>query len=1556
MPPLNDDKHAVAAHFASRPTLRQVAGQQLMQVLIAQYPAIAHYRPELTSAQALYLMIPQVDGTWSHQPFVDYVLQALLTRRVLDFPWVAGLDYRLSLQVPYRFYANPDPFQSSDDDVVRPQALTAALNDLLLLLPEQFCQAQADYWQALGVSGVSRDLWLQQTIKAAWLANLPMQNLDAEQQSYIHGALQGGQRSPSVSVVQVRLSQGSQSYRCLLPHLLIMGESDARKVLLWCAPCSVIRAFDSLDEFALALQDTFAQRHAFEGFVWDRFELEGDAFAQLSALMLEALLEPVTRVRYWQLADVDALEQCFAGLCDPSRYFVDGYRLIEPRASTLLPPRFLHAAAADSFACQCALFDLALAQAQSDGIGALEGVLDLHAYTRQQLRAQLLADHPDDANYFPDDLELTLTIARGTPGGAGAGVGGGSVEHRRLSLTEFAIGNLSALQGAVLSAVHHRQGQLIMDWMNPAYVQALVQKVDIGGHYPAYVAQCLDDPEQRPQRVARFGREWRCSLLFSALSARLANDLSEAGLQCVVDYCRGVVDPQLPAQMLMPLAFKREATAPASDQATGMYVLFSTQPACVLLYRPLYGDVAITEYPSIEAMMAAIGQAGALQTSVLDWLSPQARRVYDWGGFLEPHLLKPIFDTSVLPARVKPASFEAQFWQRDVDAQLYQANRDLLVELADRQTVSNQESRWAILTQGAWLLFDLVSLWLRGPVASVAWLVQALGALQNDVAALRGSDAFQRSAAVVDLLLNASMALMHLRLPGAPQATASVLPAAATEQWPRVHPASRAQASMPAQGKVGLPGALAEQATRLDFSWRGAQGLNVLSAERRKALQSMRVRQSLSGLEMIESGDHHGLYAFDGQHYLQLAGDVYGARVTDQGVRIVDQAGRAGPWVALVDGQWRIDHALRLRAGMPRSRLKAMREENQKLLESLRHTEADLARNNNRLGMQLEGHREMLIQKDQQIEALLARPELDELSQNLLDLTRRLRKKLNEKVIYELKAVVENGIEHDQVLARLNAMRIDEKTLLDSLSEQRSSVRQALIQNLSVYYNEMAKMINDEGLDDISKDIAVRPEGEREIQHYKDFLGMLENVIKWETDLVDISRVLDKLLVDTLNDSSILYRDEASGARINKDLELKETIERRRLSAIDLDFRLLLDLAEASLDRLVDVDERTLEQYLDYLGSETLISAGNAHGDLAASELSAAERIEVLAGILEVYEEARGMADYLTSLGGPAIRQDRLQQYKLRLEGLQSLAEKDMAEAVREKELEQPPARQPPTYAPRGGRRKVVRTNRGRSVLGEEVEIDGVAVVQQRDFRTQNVIKTFHKQGEEWVEQAAGLGGSELPPFSPKDPRIARQRAQALVDQVDSVISLARLYVKSDEALGLSTVVEEHIDKIKEAQAKLPRLTPEDELFDSLSQAVTRLQATQRALLTGMYLVTFHPTAKSLRFLVEHQEVTVHRAGPRRMLSAKDYLDVYEIRRRVRAGEQEGEGLWEAHFHYPTATTGARQFSKGHLKLWSQRKLGRKAQLQAAATGKDLLAIYRGEVRLNDVEGIIPFD
>jgi len=63
--------------------------------------------------------------------------------------------------------------------------------------------------------------------------------------------------------------------------------------------------------------------------------------------------------------------------------------------------------------------------------------------------------------------------------------------------------------------------------------------------------------------------------------------------------------------------------------------------------------------------------------------------------------------------------------------------------------------------------------------------------------------------------------------------------------------------------------------------------------------------------------------------------------------------------------------------------------------------------------------------------------------------------------------------------------------------------------------------------------------------------------------------------------------------------------------------------------------------------------------------------------------------------------------------------------------------------------------------------------------------------------------------------------------------------------------------------------------------------------------------------------------------------------------------LWEVHFHYPAATTPVSEFSRGHLKLWSQRKLGRQAQMRAATSGRELLDIYRAELRLRDIEGVI---
>ncbi|WDY58396.1 dermonecrotic toxin domain-containing protein [Pseudomonas sp. PSKL.D1] len=1557
LPALPDLHSAVSTEFTTRPAFRQVASQQLLKLLGERVPIVAS--AALPSAEYVLLLVPNDKGalsvpydSWTPRSLLDCVMEVAQKGCSLASLGAAGGMFQITVSAPYSF-KNSEGEALVNSSIAITHAMDE-LEDLISALPEHFCQAHADYWAANGSMEVSRERWLSQMLRGELLQNLPLQGLDTLQRDCVLGLLQGGRQQPSVFVVEIQLVNKGQSFTLLLPHLLLRGERDEGETVLWCAPSSVVQAYASFDDFAQSLCEVMAEQYRFDSMSWHRYELEGDCFTQQCALLLECMLSTVQRLRYIEFEDVQALELAYERTSNPAQWFIKDYRASQD-GRIKLPPGLRTTDAANSFAYQNGLFDLALAQALSDGTGALDDILDLNSYTRQRLREQMLADHPVDANYFSDDLQLTLTVARGTPGGSGVGPGGGLVETSTMSLTAFAIGNLASLQGATLTGVTHSQGQLLMDWLTLDYLKTLVTSVDIGAHYPVYVAQQLDDPATRQDRVARFAREWRCSLLFSALAARLGGGLSEGGLQAVSDYCRGLLDAGLPASVLMPLAFKREPTANEPDLVAGMYVLKCTEPSTVLLYRPLYGTAALSEFDDLAQMMAAIRNPGPLQDSILAWLPDSARTVYDNGGFVEPHLGKPIVDTSILPEPVEPASFSAQFWKADVDTYLYTANRKLLVELADRDSVSNAESRWQALATGGWLLFDVVTLLLRGPVATVAWLTQALAGLRGDVAALRTGSGFERSAAVVDLVMNASMALLHLRLPS--HATeGEALASAHTPLSGLLAPADPFMTTpdaAPAQGEVWLAGGLAERAAvQLDFTWRGRQGFNVLAPERRKALLRMRSPISLNDLSPIENGPRQGLYQVGERFYVSIAGDVYEVTTAAQQVNILAPSGEVGPLLSLKYGQWRIDSGLLLSGGGPKNRRTLLKEENQRQFERLRTEEVAHAQRHNALAVPLNQHRDLLIAKDQRIKFLEEVQDPDELTLNELELTRRLRKQINIKLAYELKDIIDNDVEHDNILTQLKAIKHGDHSLELSVDDQRSMVRQALIDSVATFYDELASFINNEGIDALADRITVHPESEAEIDHYKAFRKSLESVVKWEADMVETSSLLDRLLEETLKDESIYFFNEQTKARINKDRELKQQIERRRLTAVDLQFRLLQDRAELSLDRLADVEERVLEEYFEYLSGISLRSAGNTHADLAESTLADLERIDVLKGVIEVYEEASAMAQYLGSVGGMVIQGEQLKGYQKVLVELKSAAEKEMAQLVRESELQEIRPTRQPVYAPRGGRRHLVRTSRGRSVLAEEVEVDGVAVVQQRDFRTKNVLKTFRQEGKDWVEEK---GSDDPGPLSPLAPPIARKQAQGLINQVDSVIMLGRAYLKANEPLNLATVLDGHIEKLKEALAGIPRTLSDDEVFDGLTSSIERLQSIRRDFLTTLYFSTSRPSANSLRFLREEGLISIERVGPRKALGQGDFLDVYEVRRLPRQGSAVGEGLWEAHFHYPSATTPAREFNRGHLKLWSQRKLGRIAQLRAATSGRDLLEIYRGELRLADLEGVIEF-
>ena len=1537
----------VRAQFASRPTLRQVLSRQLLLALVEQYPLIARQRPELVDADRLSVATPSPDGEQvALRPLVDEVLQACLNGVLLDFPAVANTKPYLTLDRK-RLFAIEDPFETADGDQIDLQRLIEPFNDVLLLTAAYFRQAQVDYWRAPGSMGASRDRCLQQTIRAALLYNLPLNGLDARQQACIHGLLKGGREQPTVFMVQIDLLHDARTSSTFLTDLFVQGQWDEAEVILWCRPSGVIWAFDDLDALTDALADEYAPSAQGVGLTWHRHVLEGDPFAQLTALLQERMFEQVQALDRLSLSSVAELEQAYLALTDPSRGFIEGY-ITQAQIKGVPPSGVFRLSPTDSFACQSALYELALAQAESGGAAALGEVLDLHSYASQQLRQQLLADHPIDANYWPDDLMLELTTAWGVPGGAGAGTGDGALERRSVSLTQFAIANLASLQGASITAIRHRDDQLIMAWMNADYVKALVERVDIGGTYPLYVAAQLDEPTGYTMRVQQFARQWRSALLFSALRASLHGRICEPSLQAVSDYCAGRIDASLPASMLMPLALRRAPDSPACDVVQGMYVLFNAALNNVILYRPLYGKDAVLEFASIDAMMQAVREDKDLQASLLDWLSPQVRPVYDHGGFAEPHLGTPIVDTSILPAPVAPVQFWPRYWRSEVDLQLYQANRDLLVTLADRDSVSNAESRWALLVQGAWLLFDVASLLVRGPVATVLWLMQMFDAASADVQAVREGSAFERSAALVDMLLNLVMVIGHAYTPAASRLPAR-LPHAALAPGLVVDAALpiTERSPAPAQGKVFMAGALAKPQALLDFSFSGGSGFNLLPPERLRQLEALRSERLLDGLTPIAQGDAAGLYLIEDQHYVGLRGDAYRVTLGEEGVRIVDAQGNPGPWVERYGAGWRIDVGQRLRGGMPKSRIARKREENIAAEARIREQDVHLTGQRNGLGQAFGKHLEEVDKTTAKIDELQALESLDERQRELLDLHLQVRRAQRNVLAKDLKNLIEHDLKHEALLMSTGSVKLSSQVVADALLHQRSLLRQGLIAACEHRYNLLATLINDEEIDAQRRAIAILPETDEEKQQYLRLVASLERVEQLGNELVAHAGRFDTLLESTLKDDGIVFRDD-DDQPVNKHHELDKVIEQRRHNAVDVEFRLLEDLGELCLDRLKGSTEEEVADYDELLVSDALRSAGSAHGELAANDLSEEERVAVLNDVIEAYEETIGGAEYLTSTQPALIRQDKLQSFLNVARRLKALATEQMSASVREIELSEPVPQRTPVYAPRGGIRRVVRTQRGRNVVGVEATgEDGEAVVQQRDSHD-NVLRTFRRQASQWREVADEH--RDRPAVGPApQPEVLRTQVQALIAGVNPTINMAKRFFGHDEPLGLSTVIDLHVKDLQHRLAQLPRSGQDGELIERAQVAIQELEDSKRDLLVTLYLTTRTPTLNALKYLHSIGELIIERRDRRLSLSGGDYLDTYEIRRVT------GRKLWEAHFHYPAEETADREFIRGHLKLWEQRKLGAQAQLRAAKRNQ-VLKVYRGQLRKGDVEGIIPFE
>nr|WP_319527182.1 DUF6543 domain-containing protein [Pseudomonas laurentiana] len=1571
-------KAAVALQFASRPTLRSVLERRIVEVLFALYPSFAQKYPSLVSASQINLMVPErreANLFYSRHSLLDVFMEHFAQAKVLAFANETQQAYRLSYEYPVSMRSG-DLKTPLDMDVV-----AQALNELQATVHIDLQQALLDYWQQAGSTQLSRTVWLSEVLKAALNSNLTSDRLGGEERAALSQVVDAsvktsrhhryGNGFTQAYLIDIHVEGPAGGYALLSGDMLLTFQVNGRDRFLWCQPSGLVESFTSEEAFSQALYTWVAKRFVVTQVTWNCYEPEDDLFEVQASVLLNRQLEALKPLVSRRFADVKALEQGYSAITDPSAYFnASAPPTVVPQAllSDSLPTWLRDASASDQFAYRGLLQALANAQAASLGQSFLYDVPSLKVFAAQTLRDQLLSDHPADGDYFADDLMLRFTIAEGQLGTAGM------IRHKVMTLTEYAIGNLvSKPSGSVV--ILHRAEKPIMAWMTPEYLDDLVQRVNIGEVYPKHVATLLGYPVQLKHRQLLFCRELEVQLPLMALQAKIRGEsgFTEDGYRYVQTVAQGLHDEVTgdeDAVMIRPLAFKREPDSDIADEVVNFFVIGPggmTQGPCVL-YRPHDVEQPLVEYPSHDALFEAIRADGALQESVLSWFSEDARRIYANGGFDEPHLPRVIIDTSLPLERPAPARLAKVKVSGAACERLFEANTRMLVELANRASVSNAESRWALLQQGAWLVFGSIVPLLRGPVAIVAWVVQLIRGLDDDFKALRNGNEFQRDAAIIDVLLNVGMVLLHRSLPAD-----ETVPPKHVALPDIVGPQRRLEGDVVPliKAKKGQPlspsATLGDSGTVLDFSWSNPK--NQLSAVQREKLRRWQVDPMTDLGGYREEGEARGLYGADDNLYAKVAGAVYRVDRAAGEVWIVNPVYRfeRGPRLRYVSAdEWALDLRLALRGGGPKRQLNALLEANkahyEAALQRLNKASQDYMAEKEAFDKALAKSREMVLEKSKGERTLagfkVKHETADEQARIVLE---GVIAKVQERLRLQEEALSANYKEEIAHLRRMLDIQWQARDLIIDMSKpqyakfdarvgaarKHNAVLTELANDAAELHRKLCLIIDWDTLTERRERVVRWPRSELQIEQYNLFVDALKTNLQEQKGILDFIEQLDHL-------DSLLVEAGLS-------IPLAQVRDDRMFSTKELRFAYLTDLGEMVMNRAAMSDPDDFLWLENLLIGPDLNRAGYSHAALAQEDIPLGDRIGILNSSLEAYETTLQICEFLQEDQYPSVRLDALEQYSKELKSLKQSAETDLALAIRAQELDQPRVSARPRPTPKSSTKaRAFVTVDQRMLVGEEVTEGDQVYVEQRNKVTGERLSRFHQHGDQWVEVVEQKQGSSnaLPDqqeggASPDALRLAREKANRMLKRREGTLRKLRGYLKKMDSLKSLEHVFEHEERnLREAAQQLEALG--EQLTDGDQDKIVKLGEAADTLRQD--LITFYrespPQAESLKYLYTYDNLQIARVGHRVPVegNANDFIEKYEIR------TQKLEPLWEIHLHYPDNATPRRQFVKGHLKTWKDRNLGRRYQLANALDDGSLINIHRGDLTLADVERILPFD
>ena len=1558
---------AMTRQFSDRPTLRRVVNDLLVNTLRKQF---SPSRASITLEQLTIIWTvddaEQVLTVSRRQPLLDAVLNHIALDTPVNYTFYEPEQCYLAL------LPEGGAVPGSAHAFLPMTTVEQSIRQVLREWNRGYQEALVDYWNTPVDGYWSRQHWLGRFFGKTLLASANTSvGLNDEQVDVLRLVLKypvltdrlrvlNRQNRPIVYFNQVQLNVGTQRVEQLLPDLLVVYAADGREQLLVCKPSGQIDSFATLSAYSRQLGRTLSSQYTTESITWRRYEADGDFLQTQAMIVLETQLDKIADLKAHRPFphSLERLEHQLQQITNPVAMFdaqdEEPSPLLE-RVYDALPEWLQKASVSDRFTYRSYMIDLADATRKAKGRVFDEGIPDLHRYASQVLRQQMLKDQPLAPGYNPDDIELEFIVASGPLGTAGL------IDRVKLSLTELAVQNLIAIPSGHMT-IRHKRNQLIQDWwFTPAYIKSLIRRVDIGATYPALIKRLLiEDRAEAMRREALYSDQLRIALPMLALEQVLKGQgtVTAWGYRCIaalMQYEAGASVMEGRAVTIFPLAMLSVAGA-APDFVRAMYVIGMTDDPFgrCLLYRPLLQNPVI-EYPSAQVMLAAMATRGALRDSVLHWL-PDTVRATHASGMLDP-----------AHPRVEASTF---FFLRPMNNRfihdLFRDSALALVELADRQSVSNAESRWATLKEGGWLLLNTFLPLLRGPVAVASWLLLTISALKQDVTALNSDDERSKAPAVIDLLFNIALVLLHVaQRPGdavpavdgdrveqpVPEGEepAGQPPLPVVEEWeeaampdevpalppevPAVDTGSEPAPVKVEQGQVYFSDVpLGNRRTQLDYDWFNTPMFEFNQTQ--LTWLDLNRGQYPEQRQPVASGEYKGLYVINNKWHALVQGFSYEVSLEDEGVVVVSPKNplETGPWLR-TDGHgvWEFDMRMRIRGGGP-----------QKRQESMVRVAARKAR---------------VDELNKRFDAMNARA--DQLGIELNDALQRVEEVYRgtgtSSLTYLEKVVRIKHLRRRVTVAKNNFIveheNFNERHALapQTMDFKKDAHFKLSILNLSkdILYSQHVFVtlfieLHPRFIDSTHKTLA--PE---EVEGFISMRRELYNA--QQQHLEDFREVMRRF--KALRDSPRV------GAGMAKEREkILPTIamtQGRSRFATELDF------LSSHLVTLADIVPtvpfgREWHELIEIVWPLTYTLQSQAQLTIP-HVFSHSERVEILEDIQERYARAHDGLEVLQLEVADQFNRADYNRLLDVIKGLSLKVEEQLAEELRQ-ESEWLPSQPGPS---RAGQQtsKIIRTRKHGILIGvarasaHEAEVVEVGEPVSDDPQNRSSGPLTGRPRLAFRESSPNRWEAIEPPVAPAMAQTLgaiRTRFRALMTKVRTKIGIVDGYAKrsknpvhlqeilerdAQELDGLVGVIQRDLP-VEPEQAK-PKPNSPQSMLRQLREGAKRLRD------HGVWLLkSLPPSSASVETLLELGEVHLAKIGQRlKMFGPRnDYVQEYQVL------NKNNQVLWYAHFHYPDVTTASHKPTAAHFKLKEQRRESKQSLEAKAKPGEKVPEVHYGKI------------